>query len=46
MTNLKKTLIAIIFASTTMSAYAQTKKETADAKKQLQEILKSNKQTN
>ena len=44
MTNLKKTLIAIIFASTTMSAYAQTKKETADAKKQLQEILKSNKQ--
>ena len=44
MTNLKKTLIAIIFASTTMSAYAQTKKEPADAKKQLQEILKSNKQ--
>lgn len=33
MTNLKKTLIAIIFASTTMSAYAQTNKETADAKK-------------
>lgn len=44
MTNLKTALIAILFATTTVGAFAQTKKETANAKKQLQEILKSNKQ--
>lgn len=33
MTNLKTALIAILFATTTVGAFAQTKKETANAKK-------------
>jgi len=44
MNTLKTQLIAILLVTTTLGAFAQSKKETATAKKQLQEILKSNKQ--
>jgi archaellum component FlaF (FlaF/FlaG flagellin family) len=44
MKNLKSIIIAMLLVGTAFSATAQTKKEVANAKKQLQEILKSNKQ--